>query len=142
MRLARHDGAWTPLFALWRRAVEATHDFVLPADLDFYESVLYNALPRLEVWTAKSQEGLLGFMALDRHMVEMLFIDPPFHRRGVGQALLNTARQLKGALQVYVNQQNLAALNFYLQYGFRETERLPLDGSGKAYPLVKLALTA
>lgn len=127
------------MLPLWRRSVEATHDFLAPGDLDFYQSAVINALQYLEVWGAFNESGLAGFMALDKRTLSMLFVDPLFLGKGVGKALLKRAMELKGSLQVYVNQQNPKAWEFYLHFGFKEIQRLPVDGSGRPYPLALLS---
>jgi hypothetical protein len=45
-----------------------------------------------------------------------------------------------GATTLDVNEQNPQAVGFYLHQGFRITGRSPLDGLGKPYPLLHLAL--
>ena len=72
--------------------------------------------------------------------VEMLFVDPAFHRRGIGRSLLDFARRSWPCLFLDVNEQNGAAAQFYFKYGFTAIGRSELDGQGRPYPLLHLCL--
>lgn len=39
-----------------------------------------------------------------------------------------------------MNEQNPQAVGFYLHYGFVQTGRSPLDGEGRPFPLLHMAL--
>jgi putative acetyltransferase len=82
----------------------------------------------------------LGFIGLSDSHVEMLFIDPDCRGRGLGRALLDFARELRGTLSVDVNEQNPSAVRFYRHYGFVQTGRSPLDGEGRPFPLLHMSL--
>lgn len=84
------------------------------------------------------QEGLsLGFMGLAGQHIAMLFIDPPYHRLGIGK-LLVTHALAKGAKSVDVNEQNPAAYEFYKGLGFRQKGRSTHDAQGNPFPLLHL----
>ena len=48
--------------------------------------------------------------------------------------------QIEEVNKVDVNEQNPQALGFYQHYGFEVIDRSPLDGSGKPYPILHMAL--
>ena len=133
-------GNWHELLPVWRAAVEATHHFLSVKDIDFYKEVVIRFLPELGVWVFSQPPGttVQGFMGLNNNKVEMLFVDPAFHGRGVGSALLEFARRLYGPLSVDVNQQNQGAHAFYLKMGFQELGRSDLDGSGRPFPIIHM----
>ncbi|VTR76145.1 GNAT family N-acetyltransferase [Cellulomonas hominis] len=126
------------LVALWRRAVVATHDFLAPQDVDHYEQVVRTALPALAVGVAEQDGRVLGFVATDGPRVEMLFVDPEAHARGVGTALLAAATRDLPVVELDVNEQHPGARRFYARRGFREVGRSPVDGDGRPYPLLHL----
>jgi putative acetyltransferase len=131
------------LVELWYRAVRETHAFLTEADIAFYRRIVdEQALKHVEVWVEKDDSGVpLGFIGLDGSMVEMLFVDPDRHGQGIGTRLLRYAEQLKGSrLRVDVNEQNDGAYAFYQRYGFVQTGRSELDGSGRPFPLLHLEL--
>ncbi|WP_198509602.1 GNAT family N-acetyltransferase [Yersinia kristensenii] len=128
------------LVEVWEKAVRETHLFLTEADIQFYLPQVRDIyLPGLEVWLFESSREAVGLIGLDGNKVEMLFIAPIYHGNGFGKALLDHAQHLKGKLSVDVNEQNPAALAFYLKYGFVKIGRSELDGEGRAFPLLHLA---
>lgn len=121
--------------------MRATHHFLNESDIQALVPVVRDqALPHLEVWVlCTPADTPVGFMGLDGQRLEALFIAPAHFRQGGGQQLLAHARQLKGALQLDVNEQNPGALAFYLANGFAITGRAPLDGQGRPFPLLHLS---
>lgn len=139
-RLATDDPV---LGALWERSVRATHD-VLPED-DIQRLLplvrdTYLPMPALDTWVFEDDAGIAGFIATGGHNVEMLFIDPDRRGQGIGRQLLDHARARHDTLTVDVNEQNPQAVGFYLHYGFIQVARSPLDGEGKPFPLLHMAL--
>ena len=127
------------LLALWERSVRATHHFLAEADILFYKPLVRDMLPAVELWVAEEPPGnLAGFMVLEENKVEALFLDPDYFGLGLGRAMLNHARALKGPLTVDVNEANQGARVFYQRCGFVQTGRSPLDGTGKPFPLMHL----
>jgi ribosomal protein S18 acetylase RimI-like enzyme len=126
------------LVRIWRRSVEATHDFLSPEDVDRYERVVLDALPALEVTVAERDGRVVGFAATDGARVEMLFVDPSAHRGGIGAMLLADATAGRTAVELDVNEQNPGARRFYARLGFREVGRSALDGEGRPFPLLHL----
>ena len=138
IRRARDDEG-PQLVALWGAAVDATHHFLSPADRVAIGEQVAQFLPQAPLWVAVSEQDIpLGFMLLaDQHM-EALFVDPLWHGKGVGSLLLDHAITLCPALTTDVNEQNRAALAFYLAQGFEITGRSQTDSAGRAYPLLHL----
>lgn len=130
------------LLDIWLRAVRATHHFLQPSDIDALMPQLRNVyLPAVELWVAVDLEDKpLGFIGLNENHVEMLFVDPDLHGQGIGRALLDFCRRSRDTLSVDVNEQNPQAVGFYLHYGFVQTGRSPLDGEGRPFPLLHMAL--
>ncbi|WP_201791282.1 acetyltransferase [Aeromicrobium sp. PE09-221] len=125
---------------IWRRAVEATHEFLSPEDIDFYEGHIRDTyLPALDVTVAELSGRIVGFLGLQEHRVEMLFVDPEAHNLGIGTRLLAHAAARHARLDLDVNEQNPSALDFYRSRGFVETGRSPTDGEGRPFPLIHLS---
>jgi len=132
-RVAADD---TVLGALWERSVRATHDFLPEDDIQRLLPLVrdtYLPMPALDVWVFEDSQGLAGFIATGGHNVEMLFIDPDRRGQGIGRQLLEHARARHDTLTVDVNEQNP-------HYGFIQVARSPLDGEGKPFPLLHMAL--
>ena len=140
IRGSRRDEA-DALFAIWRAAVEATHQFVAAADLESISKMVREQyLPSAELWVATDEEDQpLAFLGMTDDKVDTLFVAPSAHGRGIGRALMAHARALAGPLSVDVNEQNQGAVAFYLRLGFRVTGRSERDDAGRPYPLLHLA---
>lgn len=140
IRLSTHADI-AAIHRVWRAAVDATHGFVAPVDVALYEHLLVTLyLPSKPQWLALSDEGdIQGFIGLEGSKIEALFVDPAWHRHGVGRRLVNHALGLSRRLIVDVNAQNPDAVAFYAALGFIEIGRSPVDHAGKPYPLIHMA---
>ena len=135
------------LSLLWRRSVEATHQFLPPAEVErLFEDVRRLYLPGVEsLWVAELSESPsagarpVGFMGCNDPQVEMLFVDPACFRCGIGAALLAHAKAAHKRLTLDVNEQNPQALTFYERQGFGIVGRSAQDGQGMPYPLLHMA---
>ncbi|BAV97256.1 GNAT family N-acetyltransferase [Lysobacter enzymogenes] len=129
------------LLELWERSVRATHDFLSDADIaELRPQVRDIYFDAVEIWIYEDAAGLAGFIGLSGAQVEMLFLEPERRGQGIGTRLLDHARGLRGALTVDVNEHNPQAHGFYRRYGFVDTGRSPLDGQGRPFPLIHMAL--
>ncbi|WP_433803382.1 acetyltransferase [Actinomycetospora sp. CA-084318] len=125
------------LVGIWRRAVEATHHFLDPAHLEEFQAQLRTHLPRAAARVAVGPDDRpLGFLAARGGEIDMLFVDPAAHGRGVGTALLDDVRA--PILTLDVNEQNESAWAWYRRRGFVETGRAETDADGLPYPLIHL----
>jgi putative acetyltransferase len=126
------------LLRVWRAAVEATHAFLRPGDLERYAVVVRSAIPTLTVTVAERRGAVLGFAGCAGARLEMLFVDPAVHGQGVGSALLARATAGHRVVELDVNEQNPQARAFYARRGFVEVGRSAHDGAGRPYPLLHL----
>ena len=133
-------GELPALLTVWEDAVRASHHFLAESDIVGIRPEVVQAFACLEVWVAEAGGRAAGFMGMHGDMVEMLFIAPESMGTGLGTALLEKAQSLREgrALRVDVNEQNPAALAFYLSRGFRVTGRSGVDGAGRPFPLLHL----
>ncbi|MCR2805140.1 acetyltransferase [Paenibacillus soyae] len=137
------DNDHDKLIEIWYQAVCRTHAFLTSEDIEFYRQMLQNgALKELEIWVEMhGNNEPAGFIGLNGTKIEMLFVDPDYHGKGIGRRLIEHAKKIKGSkLQVDVNEQNDGAYNFYKRIGFVQVGRSELDGSGRPFPLLHLAL--
>ncbi len=133
------DGA--RIIAIWREAVDVTHDFLTAADRAAIEEEVRAFLPSAPLWLAvDGQDRPLGFMLLDGAQMEALFIDPACRGQGIGRALVDHALTLHLAVTTDVNEQNGQAVGFYEHLGFVATGRSDRDGQGRPYPLIHLRM--
>ncbi len=124
---------------LWRRAVDATHDFLSAEDRRAIDAEVACFLPQAPLLLAvDADDRPQGFMLIDGSHMEALFIDPEVHGQGIGRQLVEHALAQHSTLTTDVNAQNAQALGFYLRMGFVETGRSEVDSQGRPYPLIHL----
>jgi putative acetyltransferase len=127
------------ILEIWRKAVDATHDFLHPADRMTIGEEVATFLPEAPLTLAvDASDQPLGFMFLHEGHMEALFIDPDHHGKGIGKALVQAALASHPTLTTDVNEQNAQAMGFYRRLGFEPMGRSDLDGQGRPYPLVHL----
>lgn len=125
---------------IWRRAVDATHDFLTPADRQAIDALVCEFLPQAALWFAVDADDVpQAFMWIDNGHMEALFVDPAVRGQGVGAALVRHGLSLHPRMTTDVNAQNLQAVGFYEKMGFRCTGRSALDGQGRPYPILHMA---
>lgn len=107
------------LLTIWWRASCVAHPFLKKS---FLQQEAYNIvniyMPITETWVAYDQTRMIGFISLMDNEVGAIFIEPDFHRQGVGTALMHKAVSLRGSLEVEVFKENKAGFQFYNDYGF------------------------
>lgn len=124
---------------IWRRAVDATHDFLSPQDRSAIDEMVCGFLPQAPLWLAVDADDYpLAFMFIDNGHMQALFVDPAHRGTGVGAALVRHGLTLHPKMTTDVNEQNGQAVGFYEKMGFRRTGRSPVDDQGRPYPLIHL----
>lgn len=99
---------------IWLEASIKTHDFI---DREFWESNvpamrdLY--LPSAEIYVNEDEGKVNGFIALNGDSVAALFVSPSSQGRGIGNGLLNKAKEIRSTLELCVYKENVKSLEFY-----------------------------
>ena len=138
IRRSRHDEG-EKLVAIWRRSVDATHDFLSKEYRVELETLVSSFLPEAPLWVAVTEKDEpIAFMLLTGEHMDALFVDPMVRGCGVGKLLIEHALTLAPKLTTNVNEQNEQAVGFYKKMGFKVTGRSETDDLGKPYPLLNL----
>jgi putative acetyltransferase len=131
------------IVSIWRAAVAATHEFLLPEDRREIDVEAQAYLLSAALWVAVDpQDQPVAFMGLGVARLEALFVHPQHRGKGIGRTLVTFAATLHPVLDTEVNAQNEQALGFYRRLGFVETGYSPLDDQGRGYPLIRMRLLA
>ena len=127
------------VLAIWRRASDLAHPF-LTTEFQGREAKMIEDvyLPEAETWVAVAHGDLVGFIALLGNEVGALFVDPDFHGRGYGRALVDHARLLRSHLFLDVFEDNSIGRRFYERYGFRVVNRGLHEPTG--FPVLRMEL--
>ena len=130
------------LIDLWEASVRATHHFLPETEiLALKPLILVHYFDAVTLHCVRTEEGhITGFSGVHEGKLEMLFVAPEARGGGVGRWLVAHAISQCGATLVDVNEQNEQAVGFYLKMGFTVMGRSPLDGQGKPYPSLHMAL--
>jgi ribosomal protein S18 acetylase RimI-like enzyme len=108
---------------IWRISRERSlPDFQREKGHFFYEDRDYfrdHILKNNQVWVVEAAQQPVAFMAMHEDFIDQLYIDPGYQRRGIGQALLNFARERSpDHVWLYTLQINVRARAFYEKNGF------------------------
>lgn len=118
--------------AIWRKANALAHPFLNEEFVEQEAENLRNIyLVHAQTWLIEHEGGLVGFIAMIEAQIGGLFLDPAYHGRGLGRAMVDYTHALKGPLNVEVFSQNAIGRRFYDAYGFVETGRYLHEPSGQ-----------
>jgi len=97
-------------------------------------------LPNTDTWVMEIDGEVVGFIALMGNEVGAIFLQPEFHGKGAGKALMDKAQELHGDLEVEVFKENSIGRKFYSQYGFELLEEKLHEPTGQQ--VLRLRFTA
>jgi len=108
---------------LWRVAREKSiPEFQRAKGHFFFEDQDYfcgHILKDNKVWVVEIDNCPVAFMAMRDEFIDQLYVHPDYQQRGIGQALLDHARQISpDHLWLYTLQINISACAFYEKNGF------------------------
>ena len=107
------------LMDAWEGANALAHPFLSEAYVaQLRRDIPALYLPNADTWVADLDGRVVGFLALIGNEVGAIFLQPDFHARGIGRALMDKAQELHGELEVEVFKENSIGREFYDNYGF------------------------
>ncbi|HND48485.1 MAG TPA: GNAT family N-acetyltransferase [Anaerolineales bacterium] len=93
--------------------------YTLEGSLNYFRNGI---LAENQLWVYELEGKPVAFLALKDDFIDRLYVAPEFHRRGIGQALLDHARTLyPDHLWLFTDQVNTMARSFYEKNGFVAT---------------------
>jgi GNAT superfamily N-acetyltransferase len=108
---------------LWRISREkSVPEFQMMKGHFFYEDQNYfqdHILKENQLWVVEVNNHPVAFMAMNGDFIDQLYIHPDYWRRGIGQRLIEFARERSPEhLWLYTLQVNMNARAFYEKNGF------------------------
>lgn len=141
--ISSRDEEWlTCLLEIWESSVRHTHFFLTEQDIENLRPLVLQGIreiPHLLTCTDDNQQPL-GFIGVQEHKIEMLFVSPQSMGQGAGKKLVNHAVEKLGVNSVDVNEQNPRALGFYEHLGFQMFQRSAQDEQGNPFPILHMKL--
>ena len=138
------EAEYDKLLEIWESSVKATHDFLTDDDVQFFKKLIVENkyFNHVKLYCIRNSENnILGFSGISGNKLEMLFLDPAVRGQGFGKMLLKHAIEIHHITSVDVNEQNRDAVKFYEHFGFKSISRSALDGTGKPFPILHMALS-
>lgn len=137
---AGHRDDFPALVRVWRSAVDATHHFLPEVDRESIQALLASEyLPAVRLTVAEIDGRPVGFAGTSDRRLEMLFVHDALRGRGIGSMLIEHVVHEDGVVHVDVNEQNPAAVDFYISRGFAITGRSDRDDAGRPYPILHMS---
>lgn len=138
-----HADEHAALWQIWHDAVAATHHFLDPADFtaigEEVREFAFTAMPvDVIIDTDRGDDQPLGFRGIIGNTVEMLFVSPTAHGRGLGRALIAEVQDRLPVIDLDVNEGNPGAFGFYEHLGFTVIGRSETDDQGRPYPILHM----
>ena len=104
---------------IWYEASVIAHSFIPASFWALQKSEMKEKyLPLAENFVFEEKGQLAGFISLVGERICALFVSPEMQGRGIGRALLEYAKTLKGRLALKAYRENESALRFYERCGF------------------------
>ncbi|MFF8836884.1 GNAT family N-acetyltransferase [Streptomyces sp. NPDC015130] len=141
-RAAESDAA--AVAEVWLRSYAAALPSVRRAHTD--DEVRYwlreIVVPGQETWVATVEETVVAMMVLDDGDLDQLYIDPPWRGHGIGDRLVELAKQRSAAgLTLWTFQVNAPARRFYERHGFVAAEHTDGERNEEREPDVRYVWT-
>ena len=118
-----HEDDLDEVMRVWYEASKVGHPFLSEEMLQEDRQEIINMyIPIARQWVAEVDGAIVGFIAMIENQVGGLFVDPLWHKKGVGTALIGHVRPMFPTLTVAVFKENPNAIRFYEKSGFRLIE--------------------
>ncbi len=126
----------------WETATRLAHPFMTD---EFIAQERINIadvyMPNTDTWVVDIDGKVEGFVALMGNEVGAIFLQPKYHGKGAGKALMDKAQELHGDLEVEVFKENPIGRRFYSRYGFEFLEEKLHEPTGQQVLRLKFTAT-
>lgn len=123
---------------LWERSVKTSHHFLNLKEIEKIKQYVPNELRKVaKLFVAIEKSNvLLAFIGIKDDMIQMLFVNDKYVRKGIGGKLVDYVIDNYDIKYVEVNEDNLIAHKFYLNKGFKDLKRKEYDDYNDPYPII------
>lgn len=116
------------VMGLWLEGNLQAHAFMGEACWREHIPAVREAIGQAEVYVYEERGQILGFIGLEDSYIAGIFVDSRARSKGIGRQLLETAKEGRESLSLYVYAKNIRAVRFYLREGFKRQEARMEEG--------------
>ncbi|QED48165.1 GNAT family N-acetyltransferase [Cytobacillus dafuensis] len=131
---------YVTILNIWEESVLATHHFLTDTDRVEIKKEIPSYFQHLNIQLWYEKDDLIGFSAVNKQHLEMLFLKPNKTGKGYGKAIIYSLIKDFDIKTVDVNKDNKNATKFYINNGFLIVNETETDSSGRPYPILHLKL--
>lgn len=110
-----------PTVRLWWETRQIAFPYIQERyTFDEYVQYFKNAVAvHNQIWIAEIDDRIVGFIGVQNHNIDHLYVEPAFQKQGVGTALLNYVKEQFQHLSLYTFEKNRVARSLYEKQGFK-----------------------
>jgi putative acetyltransferase len=105
------------IMEIWLQGNLQAHNFINPEFFQQNYDLVKMLIPMSTLYV-QDLNGVKGFIGLTENYISGLFVDEKYRHQGIGNALINKAKQRNNELSVHVYKKNTVAIDFYLSQNF------------------------
>ena len=136
-----HPSDLQGLLAAWEAASRIAHPFMTDEFIaEQRVAVAEKYIPNTVTDIALIDDKIVGFVSMIGNEVGAIFVDPAYHGKGVGRALMDIPAAIHETMEVEVFAKNTVGLPFYERYGFKEISRHTYEPLGEE--VIRMRCTA
>lgn len=120
------------LLTIWLEGNIEAHAFIPESYWRENQSFVRKEIAKTEVFVCAENEKIVGFLGLSGSYLAGLFIKKDYHKKGMGNQLLDQVKELRAALSLSVYRKNSRAIRFYKRQGFVIHSESIDEGTGEA----------
>jgi putative acetyltransferase len=105
------------IMEIWLQGNLQAHNFINPEFFQQNYDLVKMLIPMSTLYV-QDLDGVKGFIGLTENYISGLFVDEKYRHQGIGNALINKAKQRNNELSVHVYKKNTVAIDFYLSQNF------------------------
>jgi ribosomal protein S18 acetylase RimI-like enzyme len=106
------------IMQIWLDCNINAHDFVAKEYWQKNYPFVRDAIQYAEVYIYEIDQKIVAFIGLQNDYIAGIFVKKDFQGQGIGQQLLNYAKDRHTELTLSVYEKNKNAVNFYVKHGF------------------------
>lgn len=116
-----------------------SRDVIENVESDYKPSELVKKSNKRDIFVAETKERIKGTASLENNTIYSVFVDPEFHRKGIGRKLMEQVESVaeKRGIKRLEVPSSVTSVEFYRKLGYTEKKSYTLDQYGKIVLMTK-----